>query len=150
MLRVSASLNISTKFTTIRNMSQGVFLDVSPPTYSGFRGTLDKSVFRKSLDVLAAKIPAAQTGIMLKADSLKKYWPSHPSRLSNVPSLPKVYYGSTQSAKCGGRSIRSYWRSADLAQSLKRRYGMNVLHAPRPRVDSAVSQPSLCQKHWSS
>ena len=73
MLRLSLLLRASTKFLAIRNMSQRVFLDPSPPTYTGVKGTLDKSAFRKSLDVLAAKVPATKTGIMLKADSLKRY-----------------------------------------------------------------------------
>jgi tRNA (guanine37-N1)-methyltransferase len=66
-------LNTSSKYLTIRNMSQRAFLDASPPTYIGSKGTLDKSAFRKSLDVLAAKVPAAQTGIMLKANPLRRY-----------------------------------------------------------------------------
>ena len=62
----------------VRNMSYRVFLDPSPPTYTGVKGTLDKSAFRKSLDVLAAKVPATQTGILLKADSLKRYLATTP------------------------------------------------------------------------
>lgn len=73
-------LNTSTKLFTTRKMSQRAFLDASPPIYSGSKGTLDKSAFRKSLDVLAAKVPAAQTGILLKADPLKR----------SIMDLPKV------------------------------------------------------------
>jgi len=65
--------NKFTKSLTIRNMSQRLFLDTSPPAYSGAKGTLDKSVLRKSLDVLAAKVPAPQTGIMLNAGPLRRY-----------------------------------------------------------------------------
>jgi tRNA (guanine37-N1)-methyltransferase len=75
--------------STIRKMSQRTFLDPAPPIYSGDKGTLDKSVFRKSLDVLAAKVPAAQTGIMLKAGPLKRYLQSYLSRTSNLSVYPR-------------------------------------------------------------
>jgi tRNA (guanine37-N1)-methyltransferase len=87
----------STKALTFRKMSQRVFLDTSPPTYCGDKGTLEKSAFQKSLQVLAAQFPAAQTNIMLKAVPLKWYRRSHRSKsfdplflTRSIMDLPKV------------------------------------------------------------
>lgn len=61
------------KLLKFGKMARPIFLDASPPTYRGAEGTLDKSVFHKSIDVLAARTTPAKTGSFLKAEALKRY-----------------------------------------------------------------------------
>lgn len=56
-----------------RSMSSHAYLDASPPAYNGSKHQLDKSVFHKTLSVLAARVPPSKTGQILKARSLKEY-----------------------------------------------------------------------------
>jgi len=35
--------------------------------------TLDRDAFKKSIPVLAARVPAAKAGFLLKSDAMKKY-----------------------------------------------------------------------------
>jgi len=49
-----------------------LFLDASPPPYTSSRDTLDKESFRKTLPVLAARVPPERTRVLLKATELKK------------------------------------------------------------------------------
>jgi hypothetical protein len=51
-------------------MSRGVVLDASPPMHRGMN-VLDKSAFRTSIPVLAARVPAVKTGSVLKAEEMK-------------------------------------------------------------------------------
>lgn len=53
-------------------MTRHLFLDVSPPAYTGSRDVLDKTVFKKTIPVLAARVPAAKTGVLLKAEQMKR------------------------------------------------------------------------------
>lgn len=50
-------------------------LDTSPPRHPIAAGTssLNRELFRKTLPVVAARIPAAKTGAFLKAGELKRY-----------------------------------------------------------------------------
>lgn len=54
-------------------MSSHPYLDASPPVYNGSQHKLDKSIFHKTLSVLAARVPPAKTGQVLKARPLKEY-----------------------------------------------------------------------------
>ncbi|TFK30950.1 hypothetical protein FA15DRAFT_580267 [Coprinopsis marcescibilis] len=53
-------------------MSRHLFLDVSPPPYLGSREQLDKSAFRKTLPVLAARVQPDKVGRFLKGDVMKR------------------------------------------------------------------------------
>ncbi|KAJ3573542.1 hypothetical protein NP233_g2362 [Leucocoprinus birnbaumii] len=68
-------------------MSTHAYLDASPPPYNGPTNRLDKSVFRKTLTVLAARVPPSKTGQLLKAQSLK----------GTLIDLPKVRSVSSNS-----------------------------------------------------
>jgi tRNA (guanine37-N1)-methyltransferase len=63
--------SIVPRFTYLRAMSSHAYLDASPPPYHGPYDALDKSAFRKTLSVLAARIPPNKTGQVLKAHPLK-------------------------------------------------------------------------------
>jgi len=54
-------------------MSRHLYLDVSPPPYTSSRDSLDKSVFRKTLNVLGARVQPEKTGALLKAPELRKF-----------------------------------------------------------------------------
>ena len=56
-----------------RSMSSHAYLDASPPIYNGSQHKLDKSIFHKTLTVLAARVPPAKTSQILKARPLKEY-----------------------------------------------------------------------------
>ncbi|KAE9409111.1 hypothetical protein BT96DRAFT_1089862 [Gymnopus androsaceus JB14] len=48
-------------------------LDTIPPPYNGPLSPLDKSAFKKSLPVLAVRVPAAQTATILHSEATRKY-----------------------------------------------------------------------------
>lgn len=54
--------------TFIRNMAT---LDASPPINRWMKDTLVRDAFHKELTVLAARVPPAKTGNMLKAKAMK-------------------------------------------------------------------------------
>ncbi|TFK56856.1 hypothetical protein OE88DRAFT_1709346 [Heliocybe sulcata] len=47
-------------------------LDASPPVHREMGDSLDRSVFHKSLPVLAARVPSPKAGILLKSEALKR------------------------------------------------------------------------------
>ncbi|KAG1757249.1 Met-10+ like-protein-domain-containing protein [Suillus lakei] len=55
-------------------------LDVSPPVHRWMNTTLDRDAFKKTIPVLAARVPASKTGSLLKSDVMKK----------SLMDLPKV------------------------------------------------------------
>ncbi|KAG1795502.1 Met-10+ like-protein-domain-containing protein [Suillus subaureus] len=56
-------------------------LDVSPPVHHWMNTTLDRDAFKKTIPVLAARVPASKTGSLLKSDVMKK----------SLMDLPKVH-----------------------------------------------------------
>ncbi|TFK41832.1 S-adenosyl-L-methionine-dependent methyltransferase [Crucibulum laeve] len=66
-------------------MSRHIFLDATPPPYTGSRDVLDKTAFRKTLSVLAARVPPARTRVLLKAEPLKKFLMDLPKIRTVVP-----------------------------------------------------------------
>ncbi|KAF9055845.1 Met-10+ like-protein-domain-containing protein [Panaeolus papilionaceus] len=52
-------------------MSRHLFLDASPPPYTGSRDALDKSLFHKKLSVIGAKTAPERTRVLLKANELR-------------------------------------------------------------------------------
>lgn len=55
-----------------RIMARQITLDASPPVNRWMKDTLVKDAFRKTLRVLAAQIPPAKTGSMLKAPAMRR------------------------------------------------------------------------------
>lgn len=52
-------------------MSRSITVDSSPPIHRGMV-VLDKDAFRKSVTVLAAKVPPIKAGVVLEAKEMKK------------------------------------------------------------------------------
>ncbi|KIM70296.1 hypothetical protein SCLCIDRAFT_101548 [Scleroderma citrinum Foug A] len=55
-------------------------LDISPPLHRGMENNLDRSAFHKSIPVLAVRIAAQKTGVLLKSDAMRSY----------VMDMPKI------------------------------------------------------------
>jgi tRNA (guanine37-N1)-methyltransferase len=62
------------RFTTAGdNMPTQTTLDVSPPTiHRGMKGPLDRGAFRKSVTILAARVPATKVGLVLKSETMRR------------------------------------------------------------------------------
>lgn len=60
--------------TVSRIMSRKFTLDASAPVNRWMKDTLVKEAFRKSIPILAARVPPAKTGSMLKAPAMKGYY----------------------------------------------------------------------------
>jgi tRNA (guanine37-N1)-methyltransferase len=56
-------------------------LDVSPPVHRWMNTTLDRDAFKKTILVLAARVPAAKTGYLLNSEVMRKYVASVVQRL---------------------------------------------------------------------
>ncbi|KAG1773006.1 Met-10+ like-protein-domain-containing protein, partial [Suillus occidentalis] len=69
---------ISSFFSKI--MACTLTLDVSPPVHRWMNTALQRDVFKRTIPVLAARVPASKTGFMLKSGVMKKY----------LMDLPKV------------------------------------------------------------
>ncbi|KAI0937027.1 hypothetical protein AcW1_001105 [Taiwanofungus camphoratus] len=57
--------------TRLLSMSRSITVDSSPPIHRGMV-VLDKDAFRKSVTVLAAKVPPIKAGVVLEAKEMKK------------------------------------------------------------------------------
>ncbi|KDQ18257.1 hypothetical protein BOTBODRAFT_171915 [Botryobasidium botryosum FD-172 SS1] len=64
-------------------MSSTATIDTSPPTNRGMRGALNRDAFRKSIPLLAVRVPAAQTTKFMKSDIVK-------SRVLDIPKVRTV------------------------------------------------------------
>lgn len=75
----------------IHIMSRHLYLDISPPQYTGPRDKLDKSFFKKTLPVLAARLRPEKVGSFLKSPALKKCGLQHPLHsLANLSATGAV------------------------------------------------------------
>jgi hypothetical protein len=54
------------------NYYKMIHIDVSPPVNRWMRESLDRDAFRKTVPVLAARVPASKAGLLLKAPETKK------------------------------------------------------------------------------
>lgn len=64
---------------------QQLAMDMSPPIHRWMKDDLDRSVFQKSIMVLAARIPAQKTTTFLKSDVLRRY-------IVDVPKIRSVVW----------------------------------------------------------
>jgi len=53
-------------------MSRHIYLDASPPPYTGARDYLDRNAFTKTITVVGARVRPEKTGVLLKAPELRK------------------------------------------------------------------------------
>ncbi|THV07459.1 hypothetical protein K435DRAFT_741765 [Dendrothele bispora CBS 962.96] len=56
-----------------RDIHHKSHLDTSPPQYNGPLYPLDKDAFRKSIPILAVRVPASQTATVLNSDLTRRY-----------------------------------------------------------------------------
>ncbi|KDR85743.1 hypothetical protein GALMADRAFT_234802 [Galerina marginata CBS 339.88] len=70
-------------------MSRHLYLDASPPPYTGPRDYLDRDAFRKSFSVLGARVPPERTRVLLKAGELRNC-------LMDLPKIRTVVSDSSQ------------------------------------------------------
>ncbi|KAL1697225.1 Met-10+ like-protein-domain-containing protein [Schizophyllum commune] len=59
-------------------------IDASPPRYTGSRDKLDRSLFKRTIPLLAARVPASRTGAVLRAPELRGVVAEIPRRRSVV------------------------------------------------------------------
>src|ERR1700675_693074 len=79
--RMDLGTDIERRWTTTANkhpmfrklMSRQITIDASPPIQRGMRDALDREVFRKSIPILAARVPVAKMGLVLKSDALRGF-----------------------------------------------------------------------------
>ncbi|KAF8204026.1 Met-10+ like-protein-domain-containing protein [Pholiota molesta] len=57
--------------TFVLTMSRHLYLDASPPPYTGPRDAIDKTAFRKTFSVLGARVSPEKTRVLLRANELK-------------------------------------------------------------------------------
>ena len=62
-------LNLSVAKTMTRRLT----LDTSPPKVRTMTDSLDVNAFRKSIPILAVRIPAVKTALVLKSASMKRF-----------------------------------------------------------------------------
>ena len=69
----SHPLNILLRYPRLDapNMHRMITIDTSPPQARWMKDTLDRSVFHKTVPVLAARVPAAKIGSVLKAEAMR-------------------------------------------------------------------------------
>ncbi|KIK70621.1 hypothetical protein GYMLUDRAFT_65841 [Collybiopsis luxurians FD-317 M1] len=117
-------------------------LDTTPPRYTGPLYPLDKSAFKKSIPVLAVRVPAAQTASILHSEQTRKYLVGLPKVRPVVsdPSAPDgdrlVLLGVSDKAQLSPESLNllqnkgngftdytvvldyDYWSASELLQAI--------------------------------
>lgn len=58
-------------YSKARKMHRKFTIDTSPPPARWMRDTLDRSAFHRTVPVLAARLPTALTGSVLKAEAMR-------------------------------------------------------------------------------
>ncbi len=72
----SHPLNIVLHYRSFYNldahiMHRKITIDTSPPQARWMKDTLDRSAFHRTVPVLAARVPAAKTALVLKAEAMR-------------------------------------------------------------------------------
>lgn len=52
-------------------MPRKVTLDIAPPLARWMKDSLDRSVFYRSIPVLAVRVPPAKAGLVMKAEAMR-------------------------------------------------------------------------------
>ena len=77
------------------SMHRMITIDTSPPQARWMKDTLDRSAFHRTVPVLAARVPAAKTGLVLKAEALRGSAHSSSSRYSGPVLCSRAYEASS-------------------------------------------------------
>jgi hypothetical protein len=56
-------------------MPRQITIDASPPIHRAMRDVLDREIFRKSVPILAARVPSTNMGSVLASEALRGYEP---------------------------------------------------------------------------
>ena len=56
-----------------RIMPRHIHLDASPPIHREMKDNINREAFRKSIPVLAVRVPPAKTASVLKAQPMKRF-----------------------------------------------------------------------------
>jgi len=87
-------------------MPRHLYLDASPPPYNGSRDVLNKGAFKKTFNVLGARVAPEKTRVLLKAGELKKcVYLSSPSWISSNHFAMQLSHGPAENSDGGIRSI---------------------------------------------
>lgn len=102
-------------------MSRHLYLDASPPPYTGSRNQLDRSVFHKHLSCLGARVAPERTRVLLKSEVLKNFVMDLPKIKTVVPD-PEHPDGDRLvllrvSEKCMSQSLIAYSWSKETFES---------------------------------
>lgn len=60
-------------FSATTNMTRRSSVDTRPPVHREMKDKLERSLFRKTVEVLAVKVPPAKAGTILKSPSMRGY-----------------------------------------------------------------------------
>jgi hypothetical protein len=66
-------LSLATTTTTTTKLGMPVSIDLSPPVNRWMKDKLDRDAFKKVVPVVAARVPAAKAGLILRAPETKRY-----------------------------------------------------------------------------
>jgi tRNA (guanine37-N1)-methyltransferase len=58
-------------YSDARSMHRKVTIDTSPPPARWMKDTLVRSAFHRTVPVVAARLPAAKTGFVLKSEAMR-------------------------------------------------------------------------------
>ncbi|KAG7099715.1 hypothetical protein E1B28_001533 [Marasmius oreades] len=120
-------------------MHHGFQLDTSVPDYNGPLSPLDKTAFRKSIPVLGLRVPATQTGSILKSEVARKYLVGIPKVRPVVPD-PSAPDDETQRLVLLGLN-----READIPQEF-----LKFLKAKGDDFDFVPYELILNYDHWTA
>jgi hypothetical protein len=59
--------------SSLSAMTRGISLDLKPPLNKGMKHPIDTSAFRSFVPLLAVRVPAQKTGLVLHSQALKGF-----------------------------------------------------------------------------
>ncbi|KAI0695651.1 Met-10+ like-protein-domain-containing protein [Cytidiella melzeri] len=78
--------NHFSRFWLSTAMARGSIVDTSPPVHRELKDKLDRSLFHKTIQVLAVKVPPAKAGTILKAEAMRGTIIDFPKMKSVLPT----------------------------------------------------------------
>lgn len=70
-LHLPASARSISLTRVVLDMPRKVTLDIAPPLARWMKDSLDRSVFYRSIPVLAVRVPPAKAGLVMKAEAMR-------------------------------------------------------------------------------
>ncbi|KAI5898232.1 uncharacterized protein SCHCODRAFT_02489380 [Schizophyllum commune H4-8] len=110
--------------TSHSNATRLPAIDASPPRYTGPRDKLDRSLFKRTIPLLAARVPASRTGAVLRAPELRGVVADIPRKRS-VVHAPRKDADASATDEGGDRLVllrgNSEYDLPDIARDLLKR-----------------------------